>query len=268
MFGELPEAKRLKFIIVDDTEGKPRSRVKVNLESVEIAELPDSYRRANSVYPRSWFPTEMPPSPSKRARRIRFVEDDVDDGAHGPGEGLSAAEMGRGMHVGRVTVPDPMEEDGEPTLRVPGLARRANGREEKLNDLGYRMSWSQSRLFAGRMVFLQKSRESLSPSPSVWRGSRGAGGSMSGRWDTPTDGPAQWTRIATRSAARWPPAARRSRPRRPIWRRGWGKRCGWRGSGGGREDRSGRTRREAGGRAGGVGRGADRGRVSVAVVLG
>ena len=181
VFGELPEAKRLKFIIVDDAEGKPRSRVKVNLESVEIAELPDSYRRANSVYPRSWFPTEMPPSPSKRARRIRFVEDDVEDGAHGAGEGLSAAEMGRGMHVGRVTVPDPMEEDGEPTLRVPGLARRANGREEKLNDLGYRMSWSQSRLFAGRMVFLQKSRESRSRLSPSGADPVARGGSMSGR---------------------------------------------------------------------------------------
>lgn len=159
-FSDLPEAKRRKFILVDDTERKIRVRVKVNLESVEIAEIPDSYRRLNSVFPRSWFPTEMPPNPrDKRARRIRFVEEDVEDGAEGQGEGLGVAEMGRGLQVGRVTVPVPMVEDREGKLKVPGLGRRATEREDKLNDLGYRMSWSQSRTFSGRVVFLQKSCE-------------------------------------------------------------------------------------------------------------
>lgn len=136
-------------------------RVKVNLESVEMAELPDSYRRENSVYPRSWFPTEMPWSPrDKRDRRNRFVGDDAEDGAEGQGEGLGVTEMSRGMQVGRVTVPVPMVEGREMVegkLKVPGLGRRAKEREDKLNDLGYRMSWSQSRVFAGRVVFLQKS---------------------------------------------------------------------------------------------------------------
>lgn len=142
-------------------------RVKVNLESVEIAELPDSYRWDNSVYPRSWYPTEMPPSPrAKRARRIRFVEDDAEDGGEGQGDGLGVPEMGRGMQVGRVTVPVPMVERREGTLKVPGLGRRAKEREEKLNELGYRISWSQSRTFAGRVVFLQKSCElPASPQP-------------------------------------------------------------------------------------------------------
>ena len=166
VFSELPEAKRRKFILVDDTEKKSRVRVKVNLESVETTEIPDSYRRSNAVYPRSWRPMEMPPSPrDQRARRIRFVGDDdvVEDGAEGQREGLSVAEMGRGVQAGRVTVPAPMPEKEEGRLNVPGLGRRARDREDKLNDLGYRMSWGQRRVFAGRVLFLQKSRESPSP---------------------------------------------------------------------------------------------------------
>ena len=165
IFSDLPEAKRRKFILVDDTVRKTRVRVKVNLELIEIAELPDSYRRDNSVYPRSYFPTEMPQSPNdKNARRTRFVEEDVEDGAEGQGEGLGVAEMmGRGMQVGTVTVPAPVAEEGEVKLRIPGLGRRAKAREDKLNDMGYRMSWSQGRTFAGRVLFLQKSRESFYP---------------------------------------------------------------------------------------------------------
>ena len=152
--------------MVDDTERKTRVRVKVNLESVEISELPDSYRLDNSVYQRSYFPTQMPQSPrEKRDQRVRFVEDDVEDGAEGQGEGLGVAEMGRRMHVGSVTVPVPMVEGGEGErkregkLKIPGLGRRAKEKEERLNDIGYRMSWSQSRTFAGKVVFLQKSCE-------------------------------------------------------------------------------------------------------------
>ena len=83
----------------------------------------------------------------------------MEDAAEGQSEGLGVAEMGRGVQVGRVTVPVPMLEEREGRLKVPGLGRRAREREEKLNDLGYRMSWGQSRTFAGRVVFLQKSCE-------------------------------------------------------------------------------------------------------------
>lgn len=174
MFSELPEAKRKKFINVDDTERKNKVRVKFNLESVEISEIPDSYRHNNSVYPRSCLPTEMPLSPrTKRARRVRFVEDDVEDGAQGQGDGAGVAEVGGGMQVGRVTVPVPMMEGGEGKLQIPGLGRRAKEREDKLNDLGYRISWSQSRKFAGRVVFLQKSCEFATFSPPLWGTGRG-----------------------------------------------------------------------------------------------
>ena len=111
---------------------------------------------------------EMPPSPrDQRARRIRFIgdDDDVEDGAEGQREGLGVAEMGRGVQAGRVTVPAPMPEREEGRLNVPGLGTRARDREDKLNDLGYRMSWGQRRVFAGRVMFLQKSRESSTPPP-------------------------------------------------------------------------------------------------------
>lgn len=59
--------------------------------------------------------------------------------------------------VGRVMVPAP-QIDGEGEIAVPRLSRGRRRREVLLNDLGYRMSWSQSRVFAGRMLFLQRSR--------------------------------------------------------------------------------------------------------------
>jgi len=111
LFGDLPEAKRRKFI-----------------------------RKNNSVYPRSWFATEMqspPPSP----RRGRWPDDvDVD------------AET-----TARTLVPVPMTDGSETKLPVPRMNRVKRSKEVTLNDLGYRMSWSQSRVFSGRTLFLQRS---------------------------------------------------------------------------------------------------------------
>ena len=92
----------------------------------------------------------------------------MDDGAEGQREGSGVGDIGQGLQVGRVTVPVAMveERDGpgveerELKLKVPGLGRRAREREEKLNDLGYRICWSQGRVFSKRMLFLQKGRES------------------------------------------------------------------------------------------------------------
>ena len=113
----------------------------------------------------------MPPSPrDQRTRRTRFVEDDVEDGDEGQREGLGVAEMGRRIQAGRVTVPVSMPGKEEGRLSIPGLGRRAKEREDKLNDLGYRMSWGQGRVFAGKVLFLQKSCElpsCLGPGPSI-----------------------------------------------------------------------------------------------------
>ena len=154
IFGDLPENKRRKFILVEDTERSSRVRVRVALEGVAIAEIPDSYRKSNSVYPRSWYPTQMQLSPSSRGSRGRFIGD--------RGESSEAEEETEKGGMKSVMVKAPMLE-GSAELPVPGLGRKWRQKEEKLNDLGYRMSWSQSRTFAGRVMFLQRSRKSDLP---------------------------------------------------------------------------------------------------------
>lgn len=141
LFGDLPEAKRRKFILVDDAQRGTRVRVRVMLDQVRMAEMPDSYRKNNSVYPRSWFATEMqspPPSP----RRGRWP-DDVDSEAS--------------TTTARTLVPVPIMDGSETKLPVPRMTRTKRNKEVTLNDLGYRMSWSQSRVFSGRTLFLQRS---------------------------------------------------------------------------------------------------------------
>lgn len=142
LFGDLPEAKRRKFILVDDAQRGTRVRVRVMLDQVRMHEMPDSYRKNNSVFPRSWFPTEMqspPPSP----RRGRWA-DDVEQEQ----EGTPAA---------RSLVPVPMLDGSDAKLPVPRMSKTKRNKEVTLNDLGYRMSWSQSRVFSGRTLFLQRS---------------------------------------------------------------------------------------------------------------
>jgi hypothetical protein len=144
LFGDLPENKRRKFLIVDDTQNAQRVRVKVNLDQIEMSEIPDSFRRQNAVHRRSYFPVQMPDQ-EETSKDDRFVgvDFDVDDG------GLPT--------IGRTSVPVRSLE-GEGEIEVSQLTRAKRGKEEKLNELGYRMAWGQSRAFAGRTVFLQKSR--------------------------------------------------------------------------------------------------------------
>jgi hypothetical protein len=146
LFGDLPESKRRKFLIVEDTQARGKIRVKVNLADIEMSEIPDSFRRQNAVHRRSYFPVQMPDS-EETSKDDRFVsaEMNVNDG------GLPT--------TGRISVPvHSLEGEGE--IEVPQLTRAKRGKEEKVNELGYRMAWGQSRAFAGRTVFLQKSRTS------------------------------------------------------------------------------------------------------------
>ncbi|KAL8696006.1 MAG: hypothetical protein Q9201_007869 [Fulgogasparrea decipioides] len=153
VFSDLPEAKRRKFIIVDDIDrNNQRVRVRATLDNVDMTEIPDSYRKANSVYPRSYYPIQMQ-SPKRRASRgNRFFQDDEDGGGsrNGDGAGEEEATMGKTM------VPVPMLEGGEGEMAVPKIGRAKRRREEMVNDLGYRMSWTQGRVFAGRTMFLQR----------------------------------------------------------------------------------------------------------------
>jgi len=142
LFGDLPEAKRRKFILVDDAQRGTRVRVRVMLDQVRMHEMPDSYRKNNSVYPRSWFATEMqspPPSP----RRGRWPNDIDAEQADTP--------------AARTVVPVPMLDGSDAKVPVPRMSRVKRNNEVTLNDLGYRMSWSQSRVFSGRTLFLQRS---------------------------------------------------------------------------------------------------------------
>ncbi len=146
LFGDVPEAKRRKFILVPDTQRDVRVRVKVSLDQVEMSEIPDSFREKNSVHPRSYFPVQMQlPPPSSRGHR--FVDDD-----DGPDDdhGLPT--------VGRTTVPVPIL-DADADQAVPQLTRSKKRKEQNLNEIGYRMAWSQMRVFDGRPIFLQRARE-------------------------------------------------------------------------------------------------------------
>lgn len=149
LFGDLPEAKRRKFILVDDPHRGARVRVRVMLDQVEMKEIPDSYRKTNSVYPRSYFPMQMQ-SPKSSARGSRFFEEGDPEGEKDDGDVPTK---------GRTLVPVPMLDGAEGEVAVPKIARAKRNKEMTLNDLGYRMSWSQSRVFSGRTMFLQRACE-------------------------------------------------------------------------------------------------------------
>jgi hypothetical protein len=51
MFGDLPEGKKRKFILVDDAQRGTRVRVRVTLDSVKMEEMPDSYARSTRCFP-------------------------------------------------------------------------------------------------------------------------------------------------------------------------------------------------------------------------
>jgi hypothetical protein len=146
MFGDLPESKRRKFILVDDAQRGTRVRVRVTLDTVKMEEMPDSYRKSNSVFPRSYFAMQMT-SPPASPRGSKVFSDEPDNESD-PSFPLAGSQ----------NVPVPTL-DGEARVPKPRLTRVKRSKEITLNDLGYRMSWSQSRVFAGRTLFLQKSRK-------------------------------------------------------------------------------------------------------------
>lgn len=165
LFPDIPETKKRKFILVEDSDRQSRLRVRVTLDGVNTREIPDSFRRNNSVYPRSFFPREMQ-SPPPSATGSRFFAEDAseveDDGVtetegrragRGGSASLSAAKRSRTL------VKVPMAEGQEVELAIPRMRRSFRGKEVRLNDLGYRMAWLQSRVFSGRTVFLQRARE-------------------------------------------------------------------------------------------------------------
>ncbi|KAG4422161.1 hypothetical protein IFR04_004667 [Cadophora malorum] len=156
LFGDIPEAKKRKFILVDDPGKGGRVRVRVTLDTVDTDEIPDSFRKSNSVYPRSWFPIQMQsPPPSAHGSRF-FEEGDEDDTVEVEGRGSARGRGAKGKQMYTVPLPD----GGEAEVGIPRMRKSVRTKEVKLNDLGYRMTWHQSRVFADKTVFLQKALDS------------------------------------------------------------------------------------------------------------
>ncbi|EWC48139.1 hypothetical protein DRE_02718 [Drechslerella stenobrocha 248] len=127
LFADIPESKRRKFILVDDPQRNgSRVRVRVMLDNVDMDEIPDSYRKSNSVYPRSYYARQMPVP-----------------------EESSGTIVGESLQI-------QMMDGSNLDVSTPPPTKTRKDKESALNDLGYRMSWSQSRVFAGRTMFLQR----------------------------------------------------------------------------------------------------------------
>jgi hypothetical protein len=157
LFPNMPEAKKRKFILVEDNLRGSRLRVRVTLEGVDTNEIPDSFRKGASVYPRSFFPREMQ-SPAPSATGSHFFPDDIQDDMHQDTEGREVSRRGTTRNV-----KGPVGEGREQEFSVPQMRKTRRGTEVKLNDLGYRMAWLQSRVFSGRTVFLQRARKLTDP---------------------------------------------------------------------------------------------------------
>lgn len=152
LFPNVPEAKKRKFILVEDNVRGSRLRVRVTLDGVDTNEIPDSFRKGSSVYPHSYFPREMQDSPST-ATSSRLFPDDVED------DGIQETE-GRGSNRATRMVKVAVGEGRESEVAIPRMRKSTRAKEIRLNDLGYRMAWLQSRVFSGRTVLLQRSRKS------------------------------------------------------------------------------------------------------------
>jgi len=164
LFPDIPEAKKRKFILVEDSDRQSRLRVRVTLDGVDTREIPDSFRKSSSVYPRSYFPREMQ-SPPPSATGSKFFTDDASDVEDDGATDTEGRRSGRGSEKrGKTMVKVPMSEGQEGEVAIPRMRRSFRGKEVRLNDLGYRMAWLQSRVFAGRTVFLQRACEFFSPS--------------------------------------------------------------------------------------------------------
>ncbi|KAK5991001.1 hypothetical protein PT974_09276 [Cladobotryum mycophilum] len=154
LFPDIPEAKRRKFILVEDNVRGSRLRVRVTLDGVDTNEIPDSFRKGASVFPRSYFPREMQ-SPPPSATGSRFFSDDLSDDGTQDTEGRDASRRGAERPRGEI-VKVTMAEGQEGETTIPRMRKSGRTKEVRLNDLGYRMAWLQSRVFSGRTVFLQR----------------------------------------------------------------------------------------------------------------
>ncbi|RWA04080.1 hypothetical protein EKO27_g11028 [Xylaria grammica] len=147
-------SKKRKFILVDDNRRGGRLRVRVQLESVDTKEIPDSFRKRSAVFPRSYFPREMQ-DPPPSATGSRFFEDDLsDDDVEVDGGWVGRSRTNRTRD--RVLVKVPMTNGIQGEVAIPRMRNSLRTKEVRLNDLGYRMAWLNGRPFAGRTIFMQR----------------------------------------------------------------------------------------------------------------
>ncbi|KAK5170307.1 uncharacterized protein LTR77_004894 [Saxophila tyrrhenica] len=141
LFGDIPDAKKRKFIIVEDAQRGQRVRVRVTLDQVNMQDMPDAHLKINAVYPRSYYPRQS----GESATGPKIPDwDDEDDGEPGAKRGTTMVKI-------------PLMEGEETRMPVPKMTRARRGKEMALNELGARMSWQQARTFHNRPLFLQKS---------------------------------------------------------------------------------------------------------------
>jgi len=153
-------AKNRKFILVQDPERLDKDakvRIRVTLSGVDTREIPDSFRKSASVFERSYFPREMqspPPSPTGSAFFVNDLGAAAEDDGHVQTEGRGIGASRRDRLVVMVKVPLPNGDETE--LPVPRTKKAFRAKEVRINDLGYRLSWLQSRTFHQRKTYLQK----------------------------------------------------------------------------------------------------------------
>ncbi|TQW05268.1 ribosomal protein l24e [Cordyceps javanica] len=135
LFPDLPEARKRKFVLVEDSRRGSRLRVRVTLDGVDTNEIPDSFRTRASVYPRSFFPREMQ-NPPPNALGAHFFSDDVSDDGIQDTDGRDISRRGlKSTPSTPVKVPLPDSQDGE--IMVPRMKRSRRVKELKLNDMGH-----------------------------------------------------------------------------------------------------------------------------------
>ncbi len=110
-----------EFILVEDTARGSRLRVRVTLEGVDTNEIPDSFRKRSSVYPRSFFPREMQSAPPN-ATGSHFFPDDLED------DGIQETQADTSDRLKRM-VKVPMAIDGEGEVAIPRMRKTSRARE-------------------------------------------------------------------------------------------------------------------------------------------
>lgn len=147
LFGNVPFAKRRKFLLIDDEDKNIKARVRVGLDQVNMHDMPDMHLRMNSVFPRSYY-----------ARTMKSPASGAGDGSRNQRRAFWGEEGSRNDATITKTLVQVETVDGQHIeLPVPRMSKSKRKQEVDTNEIGYRMSWGQARTFDRRKLFLQRS---------------------------------------------------------------------------------------------------------------